>query len=83
MDMERKRKIKAPIVGIVPLTDVLSGQKIIVEAVEIAYGHTPNFHFVRSRILKVFGRDGLQKFFDSHGEEITGNGTRYEDSDNK
>ena len=38
-------------------------RKAILDLLESVYGHTPQWRKVRSQMLKIFGRDGLEKVF--------------------
>ena len=43
----------------------------VLDVLEASFGHQPNWPYVRARLLKIFGRDGLSRFWET--EPLNGN----------
>ena len=48
-----------------PRNPVAWTRKQVLDTIQTTYGHTPQWPHVRSRILKIFGRDGLESMLSS------------------
>ena len=46
---------------------IKQSRKDLLDFLEIAYGHQENWLKVRAKIMKIFGRDGLESFFIGNG----------------
>lgn len=51
-------------------SEVSKARKQVLDLLQATMGHSPQWKFVRSRILKIFGRDGLEKIV--NGQEHCG-----------
>ncbi len=40
-----------------------SQRKQLIDALQVGCGHLPNWEQIRSRVLKIMGRDGLESIF--------------------
>ncbi len=40
--------------------EIAKARKQVLDLIQTTYGHTPQWNHVRSRLLKIFGRDGLE-----------------------
>jgi hypothetical protein len=53
------------------LAHAISGaRKQLLDLLETTYGTTPQWAIVRRRVLKTFGRDGLERFTSTYGAHL-------------
>ncbi len=50
-----------------PKLEIAKARKQVLDLLQATMGHSPQWKFVRSRILKIFGREGLETLI--HGQE--------------
>jgi hypothetical protein len=52
--------------------ELKSALRQTLDLLEAVMGHSPKWPFVRNRILRIFGRDGLERLLNGNGENQKG-----------